>query len=163
MPGTPMLTVTVDWAPLNDLLARLTGGTEIELQQLIQEASDALTGQLRAVAPVRKSPGSGILGGTLRDSLVFDVGQLGATLLGVEYAKYVITGTVPHPIDAKNAPELVFFWEKIGGIFHGPHVNHPGTRENDFRFQALENAVNMGELELVAARFFQRMVGGGSG
>ncbi|MHB1937070.1 MAG: hypothetical protein ACYCOR_10850 [Acidobacteriaceae bacterium] len=163
MAGTPFLTVTVDWGPLNDLLARLTGGAEMNLQQLIQESADSLTGQLRATAPVRKNPGAGVLGGTLRDSLVFDVGQLGATLLGVEYAQYVIQGTVPHPIDAKNAPELVFFWEKIGAVFHGPHVNHPGTRPNDFRFRALENAVNMGELELVAARFFQRMVGGGNG
>jgi hypothetical protein len=33
----------------------------------------------------------------------------------------------PHRIVAKNAPALVFFWEREGRMFHGPSVNHPGS------------------------------------
>jgi hypothetical protein len=32
-----------------------------------------------------------------------------------------------HPIDAKRAPNLVFFWEREQTQFVGPHVNHPGS------------------------------------
>lgn len=33
----------------------------------------------------------------------------------------------PHKIFAKNAPALVFFWEREGRVFRGPMVNHPGS------------------------------------
>lgn len=36
--------------------------------------------------------------------------------------------TAEHLIVARNAPELVFYWPKIGGIFRGRAVNHPGTK-----------------------------------
>lgn len=32
-----------------------------------------------------------------------------------------------HPIVAKNAPNLVFFWEREQRWFVGPMVNHPGS------------------------------------
>lgn len=31
-----------------------------------------------------------------------------------------------YPIDAKNVPDLVFFWANRNKWFVGPHVNHPG-------------------------------------
>lgn len=34
----------------------------------------------------------------------------------------------PHRIVAKNAPALVFFWEREGRMFKGPSVNHPGSQ-----------------------------------
>ena len=158
--ATGFLSVQADYKPITNLLSRMIGGADIELQALIEDAAGVMTEQLKITAPVSHNP-SRPAGGTLRDSLVFDIGQLGATLLGVDYAAYVIEGTAPHAIDAKNHPNLVFFWEKIGATFVGPHVNHPGTRPNDFRMIALENAIDMGELELVCATFFQRLVGGG--
>lgn len=45
---------------------------------------------------------------------------------------WIIFGVAPHSIDARNAPKLRFFWEREGINFVGPHVNHPGTRPNDF-------------------------------
>lgn len=48
------------------------------------------------------------------------------------YASYVDAGTRPHPIDARRKPNLVFYWPKIGGVFVGKHVNHPGTRPTGF-------------------------------
>lgn len=34
----------------------------------------------------------------------------------------------PHRIVAKNAPALVFFWEREGRMFRGQMVNHPGSQ-----------------------------------
>jgi hypothetical protein len=36
--------------------------------------------------------------------------------------------TKPHSIDAKNVPNLVFFWQREGRVFVGPHVDHPGSQ-----------------------------------
>lgn len=33
----------------------------------------------------------------------------------------------PHRIVVKNAPALVFYWERAGRTFVGPAVNHPGS------------------------------------
>ncbi len=41
-------------------------------------------------------------------------------------------GSQPHPIDAKNAPNLVFFWEREDVLFVGKHVNHPGFQAKPF-------------------------------
>lgn len=45
---------------------------------------------------------------------------------------WIIFGVAPHAIDARNVPKLRFFWEREGINFVGPHVNHPGSRPNDF-------------------------------
>lgn len=37
-------------------------------------------------------------------------------------------GTKPHRITARNAPVLAFFWPKIGAMFFGKYVNHPGNK-----------------------------------
>lgn len=41
-------------------------------------------------------------------------------------------GAKPHPIDARNAPNLVFWWEKKDTLFIGPHVNHPGIKKRPY-------------------------------
>jgi hypothetical protein len=43
------------------------------------------------------------------------------------YSVTTIKRSQPHPIDAKRAPNLVFFWERERKLFVGPHVNHPGS------------------------------------
>lgn len=46
-------------------------------------------------------------------------------------AAMILTVTVkrsrPHRIVARNAPMLVFFWERENRTFVGPIVNHPGS------------------------------------
>jgi len=47
------------------------------------------------------------------------------------YALWVDQPTKPHPIDAKYAPFLVFFWgppKGPGHVIFAKHVDHPGTR-----------------------------------
>lgn len=50
---------------------------------------------------------------------------------------WITLGVRPHPIDASPGKNLVFNWEKRGVLFVGPHVNHPGTRPNDFATRAV--------------------------
>lgn len=38
------------------------------------------------------------------------------------------TGTRPHPIRARRAPMLVFYWPKVGRVVRFKAVNHPGTK-----------------------------------
>lgn len=42
--------------------------------------------------------------------------------------KYLEVGTRPHVIEARIAKVLAFYWPKIGGMFFGKRVNHPGTK-----------------------------------
>lgn len=48
------------------------------------------------------------------------------------YARFVEYDTPPHRITATNAPQLIFYWPVIGGVFEGGSVNHPGTRAQPF-------------------------------
>lgn len=43
-------------------------------------------------------------------------------------AKFVHDGTRPHIIRAKNARQLVFFWERENKMFFGKRVSHPGIQ-----------------------------------
>lgn len=71
-----------------------------------------------------------------------------AVLVGVEnvpYAIWVHEGSQPHDIVPRNAPALVFFWEKIGQVVSFPPwgggvVHHPGNAPNRFLVRALEAA-----------------------
>jgi len=48
------------------------------------------------------------------------------------YARAVEFGASPHPIRARRARRLRFFWQKKGRMFVGPMVNHPGNRAQPF-------------------------------
>lgn len=58
----------------------------------------------------------------------------------VPYARAVEEGSGIHdpskratyPIDARNAPTLVFWWEKRQKLFVGPHVDHPGVEAKPY-------------------------------
>lgn len=43
------------------------------------------------------------------------------------YLTVNVKASRPHMIIAKNAPALVFLWEREGRMFVGPAVNHPGS------------------------------------
>lgn len=50
--------------------------------------------------------------------------------------KWIIEGTAPHRIEARNAPVLSFFWPKVGRRAAFRYVNHPGTKPNPFHMRA---------------------------
>jgi hypothetical protein len=43
------------------------------------------------------------------------------------YANVRVIKSRPHKIRVRNAPALVFFWERENTIFVGQSVNHPGS------------------------------------
>lgn len=59
-----------------------------------------------------------------------------------EYAEYVSSGTRPHIIKPRNASALSFFWPKAGKTVVFAHVNHPGTKPNDFWTRTLGDIPN---------------------
>lgn len=51
---------------------------------------------------------------------------------GAPYPHFLDVGTKAHEIKAKNAPFLVFYWEKIGQWMRLKKVSHPGTAPRPF-------------------------------
>lgn len=66
-------------------------------------------------------------------------------LSDVPYARAVEKGSGLHDpnrnatidIDAREAPTLVFWWEKRDTLFVGPHVNHPGVKARPYLSKSL--------------------------
>lgn len=89
-------------------------------------------------------------------------GAVGEMFWKQKYASYVDAGTRPHPIVARRKPNLVFDWPKIGGIFVGKSVNHPGTRPTGFaglaylKADAVLKAEIEGGAQMVAAMAFHK-------
>lgn len=143
---------------LSPLLDRVKAVTRANLQWGVRETSTVLLAEMRRLAPVGRHftpEGAAVAGGNLRGSLAWDVGDLGATLMGASYGRYVIEGTRPHPIVARRARALRFWWERQGLTFVGPRVRHPGSRANDFRSKAIDAAVEGG----VMSRTFEQILG----
>lgn len=63
-------------------------------------------------------------------------------------------GAKEHPIDARNAENLVFWWEKMNTLFVGKHVNHPGMAARPFIQPAKESTHdrNMADLREAVGR-----------
>ena len=72
-------------------------------------------------------------------------GEVFVDLKKVPYARAVEKGSGLHEpgnphtidIDAKDAPALVFWWEKKQTLFVGQHVNHPGVEAVPYLAPAL--------------------------
>lgn len=58
------------------------------------------------------------------------------------HAVFVHGGTRPHDINARLAPEMIFFWHKVGRTVFRKHVRHPGTRAVPFLRDALESIMS---------------------
>lgn len=87
--------------------------------------------------------GAGITAGNLRQSigsrLEPSAGMMWVVLYGtVPYLPYVIGGTGPHPIAARNAKALRWFENRgHGPIAFAKSVQHPGTKPNNFPERAI--------------------------
>lgn len=73
---------------------------------------------------------------TGRTRSTFAIRQTGSMSVSVEsrdkVARFLDTGTRAHPIVARRAPQLVFYWARMGRMFYGKRVNHPGTKATAF-------------------------------
>ncbi len=105
---------------------------QASLRLVRRTAAQVETGA-KVMAPVNNSPRRQP-GPHLRDSIrtrirtrgsTLVIGRVGSTL---RHALVAHQGAAPHPILARRAPNLKFFWEKRGVTFVGPKVNHPGMK-----------------------------------
>lgn len=154
--------VEADFAPTEGILRQMAGGAGMALQSLVGDMADVLTETVRTSTPVSPELPDRPMGGALAESLGFTVGKLGASLEGLAYGRFVIAGTRPHEIRARNTPHLRFFWEREGRWFVGRKVNHPGSRPNDFRVKGLDLAQEMGFMREAYARFWRTLIGRGA-
>lgn len=128
-------------------------------RQLRDAAAADVLASCKEDCPVSEVTPTNPVSGTLRDSLeIVDVDDDGtvfsfAIQSEVDYASFTDEeDTVEHPIRAKYAPRLRFWWEDGpagAGIYHYKQVTHPGTKgqhwfasKNEERFNdALERSV----------------------
>jgi len=109
------------------------------LNQWGADVGPLLANSVRGGAPVRT--------GRLRDSIQYAMenggegGALGIQLriisYGVPYAGAVVFGAEPHPIQARAAKTLHFFWH--GREMFPTRVSHPGNQPNRFPEEAYTN------------------------
>lgn len=57
------------------------------------------------------------------------------------YSLFVHEGQQPHTISARNAPKLVFLWERSGQIESFSSVEHPGAKPRPFLTTALKQVI----------------------
>lgn len=106
------------------------------------EAGPLARAAVRSRAPVSKQAAQrGRTPGTLRDSIASrsegGAGQMLVVLYSTDrVARFVIGGTRPHPIAARNASAL--HWQDASGDRFARSVRHPGTRPNPFPERALK-------------------------
>ena len=94
---------------------------------------------MKAHSPVGAGPTAGNLRQSIASRLEESPGQMWVVLYGtVSYLPYVLGGTRPHLIQARNTRALAVLMNRG----HGPQVirrsvNHPGTKPNDFPERAI--------------------------
>jgi hypothetical protein len=99
-----------------------------------KDAGPVALGLLRARAPFRT--------GAFRNSITSRTEASPASLLLVfystsAYAGFIVDGTKPHPIAARNARALRWLGPGGMGVNFAARVSHPGTKANEFAQEAM--------------------------
>ena len=73
---------------------------------------------------------TGVLSASMRSDVQYEGPLRYRSRVGAyaKYALFVDQPTRAHEIRARRAPNLVFWWEKMGVLFVGKRVMHPGTK-----------------------------------
>lgn len=152
MSANTSMHITINTAGLDAKMLRASQEIPEMNKRIVQRVTLEAETQLKREAPVGKSvPGdqyqSYKKGGQLRSSITHELsadGMSGKAGPSVKHAVYVVKGTRPHPIDPVKKRFL--YW--VGAGHPVPHVNHPGTRANDFVSRAKDNTnENKGKIE----------------
>ena len=115
-------------SPLRDIF-------DSKIRTLLTQEAAALADRARAKAPTERIRSNIEVGQVRKEgdkySIAVSVSLKKAPEAGAyEYGSgfHATQGTPgKYPIVAKNAPNLVFWWEKRNKLFVGPSVNHPGV------------------------------------
>jgi hypothetical protein len=59
------------------------------------------------------------------------------------YAVWNDQGTLPHSIYPRRAPQLVFYWAKVGRVVHLNSVRHPGNKAYHWAERGLRTAMRI--------------------
>ena len=97
------------------------------------------TRSMRLMSPVGAGPTAGNLRQSVSSRLEPSAGQMWVVIYGtVPYLPYVLGGTRPHVIAARNAKALRWIPNRgHGPVMFAKSVNHPGTKPNDFPERAI--------------------------
>lgn len=136
-----------DAADLIAAFKELQAGLDGRLQAATEATAEAVQKALREKAPVGVQVPGGREPGGLRRSVRFDVNGLRAEFFAAYWSEFVIGGTEPHTIFPVNRKVLRWFSTGAnagqgvaGGWTFAMRVRHPGTKPNDFRAPALDDA-----------------------
>lgn len=128
------MTAELDYTQVTELSRRLRfagslAGRRVDAW-LVKEVGEPLVKEMQRVAPVDT--------GNLRSNIRMIHSHLKVSVgpIGVGYTVYVVEGTKPHEIKAKNGGVLAF---QMGGtMVYAKKVNHPGTKPNTFMDDAAQ-------------------------
>lgn len=134
-------TVVVDPRKLADYMRSPNGPLArrmIEDGKLVQREAKRLVGYSKPDPLGRPYPKANHLRDTIVTRLIERDG-VPVVMIGSEDPIALLhhEGTVPHPIYARRAPFLVFWWERQNRLVVTRSVNHPGTRPNRYLTNAL--------------------------
>jgi len=123
-----MLHVTLDLRLFHTAVARTLDSLENGIERAVAEAARDGAEEARRVGRFQDRTGQ-----LRRNITAFRVTSSFRSvtwnvLSPMPYSMFVEKGTRPHPIYARNAPFLVFFWPKVGRVVRFKKVNHPGGR-----------------------------------
>lgn len=142
------LKITLEPADIAQRIARLQASLPERLEQERKKLAEIVLKAVKSQSPVKT--------GALKTSLKWTpMGKIDV-LWGLEYGRYIITGTRPHVIEPKNAKALRF--EINGQIVFAKRVNHPGTKANDFRKKGLEKVDHQEILSSLSAWLREQVV-----
>ncbi len=142
MPATPTVQYKMELRPtFKDLSGRFTKANAALLEanrQFMRDEGRRLTSLLQAEAPRSEGEGEGQ---HFADQIRFRTFVEGNNKLGFKISMpeplgtFILSGTRPHTISARNAKSLAFFWEdgpEGPDVYFYLSVRHPGTSANKF-------------------------------
>jgi len=138
--------------PINDLL-------DTRIRQALTKSADFMAERARGRAPTKRIGASIEVGQVKRVADIYSV-EISVSLKKAPEAGAYEYGSGVHatqgtpgtyPIVAKNAPNLVFWWEKRNKWFVGPSVNHPGVEASPYLKPSALEAKGMLKQALAAA------------
>lgn len=130
------------------ITSRLSAMFDAEINKVLLKGAEAIANDARANAP------------TERVKANVKISSVENTPEGKQITVYVPLDKAPearayelgsgihgptgqtYPINAKNVPNLVFFWQKKGRWFVGPHVDHPGVAAKPYLAPAAQKNRN---------------------
>lgn len=125
-------TCTLDLSNYHALKARSINALENAAEDAANDGAAAALEHAKATTKFRDR--SGALRGSIATAAARRAGKWWDALIQAtaKHAAHVEWGTQPHIIRARRVPNLIFWWARMGFLFVGPKVNHPGTEPTWF-------------------------------